>query len=243
MPDYKIILDSYVLWIIIYFFLSFFLSSKKVLKLFLIIAFVYLLTWGAWKLELMISYRVLKEVSFWAPVFLIVIQSPDIRKGFEVGWSKDLLEVASIGSQETKTQIVEAVMYLASQKIGALITIEKHNSLDVYADKAIIMNSAVSKELLINIFTPNTPLHDGAVIIKGDLIRCAGAYYDLSEREKEDKTMGSRHRAALGISESTDALTLVVSEETGNVSIVIEGIMIRANDKEKMYEYINMYLK
>jgi diadenylate cyclase len=157
--------------------------------------------------------------------------------------SETALEGMTIGSQETKTHVVEACMYLSSQNIGALITIEKYNSLDQYAERAIIMNAKVSKELLINIFIPNTPLHDGAVIIRGDEIRCAGAYYVLSETEKHDKTMGSRHRAALGISEVSDSLTIVVSEETGTITIVVEGIMIKANDREKMYEYINMYIK
>lgn len=239
-----IILDAYIVWIIVYFILSFFLGSKRVFKLFIIAAFIYLLTWLTGLGNLDVSHRILTYASNWLPLFVVVVLSPDIRRGFETAWVVDSLqEGASFGSQETKTHIVEAAMYLSSQNIGALITIEKYNSLDQYADRAIIMNAIVSKELLINIFIPNTPLHDGAVIIRGDEIRCAGAYYTLSETEKHDKTMGSRHRAALGISEITDSLTIVVSEETGNISIVIEGIMIRANDREKMYEYINMYIK
>ena len=174
----------------------------------------------------------------------VVILAPDIRKSFESAFVIDnKRDVATMGSTETKQHIVEAVSYLSSQNIGALITIEKHSSLDQYAERAIMMNSQVSKELLVNIFTPLTPLHDGAVIIRGDTIRCAGAYYVLSETNKYDKTMGSRHRAALGISEVSDSLTIVVSEETGTISIVIEGIMLKANDKEKIYEYLNMFMK
>lgn len=245
MPEIlSIIFDAYLVWIIVYFILSFFLGSKRVFKLLLIAAFIFLLTWVAFMLNLEVSYKILSYISQWFPLFIVVVLSPDIRRGFETAWLVDSMqEGSSFGSQETKTHIVEAAMYLSSQNIGALITIEKYNSLDQYAERAIIMNALVSKELLINIFIPNTPLHDGAVIIRGDSIRCAGAYFTLSETEKHDKTMGSRHRAALGISELTDALTIVVSEETGNISIVIEGIMIRANDREKMYEYINMYIK
>lgn len=239
----KMFLDAYILFVVIFFFLSVVLKSKRATRLFLIVIFAYLLTLLTRRLDLKISYKIMKYLFNFSPIFLVVILAPEIRKALESIRRRDILQASSIGSQETKTHVVEAVMYLSENQIGALITVEKHNSLDVYADQAIMMNSLVTKELLINIFTPNTPLHDGAVIIKGDIIRCAGAYFDLSEREKEDKTMGSRHRAALGISETTDSLTLVVSEETGNISIVIDGIMIRANDKDKLYEYINMYLK
>ena len=241
---FKIILDAYILWIIFYFLLSFFLSSKRVFKIFVITVFIYFLALGAKHLKLEVSHQILSYTTMWLPFFVVVILSPDIRRSLETAWVTDSKQDgASFGSQETKTHIVEAAMYLSSQNIGALITIEKYNSLDQYAERAIIMNALVSKELLINIFIPNTPLHDGAVIIRGDEIRCAGAYYTLSETVKQDKTMGSRHRAALGISEITDSLTIVVSEETGNISIIIEGIMIRANDREKIYEYINMYIK
>ncbi len=107
-----------------------------------------------------------------------------------------------------------------------------------------MMNSDVSKEVLINIFTPNTPLHDGAVIIRGgDQILCAGAYFVLSDNQNYDKTMGSRHRAGLGISEITDSLTILVSEETGNTSVAIEGILLKMNDREKLLEYLNMFMK
>ena len=170
----KIILDSYLLLVIIYFFLSFFLSSKRIFKLFLVISFVYLITGLSRWLELKTSYLVLNEVKNFLPVLLIVLIAPELRRGFETTWSIDLLEAAAIGSQETKSHIVEAVMYLSSQKIGALITIEKHNSLDIYAEKSIILNSVVSRELLINIFTPNTPLHDGAVIIKEIIFELQG---------------------------------------------------------------------
>ncbi len=239
----KIILDGYIIWTIVYFVLSFFLKSKRLFKLFLASLFILLLAFLANHFELLISKEVLKIVIIGLPVYIIVLLGPDLRRSFEAGWSNEILEVAAIGTMETKTHVVEAAKYLSDNRIGALITIEKHTSLDLYAERAIQLNSVVSKELLINIFTPNTPLHDGAVIIKGDIIRAAGVYFDLSERDKEDKTMGSRHRAALGISESSDSLTIVVSEETGNISLVIEGIMLRANDSEKIYEYLNMYLK
>ncbi|UKI48787.1 MAG: DNA integrity scanning protein DisA nucleotide-binding domain protein [Clostridium sp.] len=159
---------------------------------------------------------------------MLLFLAPEIRRELDFSGKMDGKGEAMLSSNDfTKNAIADATMYLSSHKIGALITIEKHNSLDQYAEKAIQLNSDVSKELLINIFTPNTPLHDGAVIIRGNKIRCAGAYYVLTKHEDLDKTTGSRHRAGLGISEVTDSLTVIVSEETGNISIASEGFMIK----------------
>jgi diadenylate cyclase len=196
------------------------------------------------QIDLLISTPILTYLAEWMPILMIIIMAPDIRRSLEIVWKGDSRnEVVVMGSQRTKEAIVDAAMYLSTQKIGALVTIEKHNTLDQYAERAIMMNSEVSKEVLINIFTPNTPLHDGAVIIRGDLILCAGAYFVLSDNQNFDKTMGSRHRAGLGISEITDSLTVIVSEETGSVSISVEGIMLKINDRDKLMEYINMFMK
>lgn len=237
-------LDLYIFWIIAYFLVTFFLGSKRFFKLLLVSVFIFGITYLAKVLDLKISYLVLEKAIFLLPIFIIIVLTPDIRRSLENFWiNEDKNESAVLNTEETKEEIIEAALFLSSQRYGALITIEKYNSLDTFAEKAIIMDALVSKELLVNIFEPNTPLHDGAVIIRGNQIRCAGAYYFLSETEKHDKTMGSRHRAALGVSEISDSLTIVVSEETGNISIVIEGIMIRANDRDKLFEYLNMYLK
>lgn len=237
-------LDFYIFWIIAYFLVTFFFGSKRFFKLLLVSIFILALTFLAKFLNLEISYYILDKAVFWLPIFIVIVLTPDIRRSLENFWiNDDKNETVNLNTEATKEEIIEAALYLSSQRHGALITIEKYNSLDVFAEKAIIMDALVSKELLVNIFEPNTPLHDGAVIVRGNQIRCAGAYYFLSEREKHDKTMGSRHRAALGVSEISDSLTIVVSEETGNISIVIEGIMIRANDRDKLIEYLNMYLK
>jgi diadenylate cyclase len=206
--------------------------------------FVYLLSYVANLFEFPITSPILTYVVEWMPILIIVIMAPDIRRSLEMVWKADTRnELVVMGSEKTKQAIVDAAMYLSSQQIGALMTIEKHNTLDQYAERAITMNSEVSKEILINIFTPNTPLHDGAVIIRGDSILCAGAYFVLSDNQNFDKTMGSRHRAGLGISEITDSLTIIVSEETGSVSIAVEGIMLKINDRDKLMEYINMFMK
>ena len=241
---FGMILDFYFIWVFALFILKFILKNRKVLNLFYIFLFIgaiYLITTI---LDLKASQPIFEYIITWSPIISIIILSPEIRKVLEGIWkgtSKNETMVSN--NDQTKKSIVEAAEYLSLRKIGALITIEKYNSLDQYAEKAITMNSDVSKELLINIFSPLTPLHDGAVIIRGDKIRCAGAYYVLTETNTFDKTMGSRHRAALGISEVSDSLTIVVSEETGQISITIEGIMLKVNDKEKLLEYIDMFMK
>ncbi|MBU1142036.1 MAG: diadenylate cyclase CdaA [Firmicutes bacterium] len=241
---WKVVVDAYIVWVLAVFLVKFLVSNKRMLSIAITFLFVYLLAFLANVLDLLVSTVFLNYLQEWMPILMIVIMAPDIRRSLEIVWKSDSRnEMVVMGSERTKQSIIEAAMYLSSQQIGALITIEKHNTLDQYAERAIIMNSEVSKELLINIFTPNTPLHDGAVIIRGDLIVCAGAYFVLSDNQNFEKTTGSRHRAGLGISEITDSLTVIVSEETGNVSIAVEGIMLKINDRDKLMEYINMFMK
>ena len=241
---WKILIDAYIIWVLLFFVFKFIASNKRMLNVAFAYLFIYILKIVAEKLSLVASVEVLQYLVEWLPVVLIVILAPDIRRSLEMIWKADKRhETLAIGSEKTKLSIVDAAMDLSEKRIGALITIEKHNTLDQYSERAIVMNSDVSKELLINIFTPLTPLHDGAVIIRGDKIICAGAYFVLSENQNFDKTMGSRHRAGLGISEVSDSLTVIVSEETGHISIAVEGILLKINDRDKLLEYVNMFLK
>jgi len=120
-------------------------------------------------------------------------------------------------------EIAQAVEYLRKNRIGALIVLERDNSLNDYINKSKKIYADISSELLISIFFPNNPLHDGGVIIQGDKITSAGAVFPTSDNVKISKRLGTRHRAALGISEEMDSISLVVSEETGRLSIAIGG--------------------
>lgn len=119
--------------------------------------------------------------------------------------------------------MVKSVQYMAKRRIGALIVIEKTTGLQDYIETGIPIYANISSELLINIFIPNTPLHDGAMIIQGDKIAVAASYLPLSDSAKIQKSLGTRHRAAVGISEVSDAFTIVVSEETGAISVTYNG--------------------
>ncbi|MGE0003748.1 MAG: diadenylate cyclase [Candidatus Izemoplasmatales bacterium] len=139
--------------------------------------------------------------------------------------------------------LMETLEFLSNRKIGALITVERNDNLSAFISKALMINAPVSSELLASIFIPTTPLHDGAVIIRDGSILCAKAYYPSTERTDLPLHFGTRHRAAIGISEQSDSLTLVVSEETGYVSVAINRQLDYNVSKETMSLYFEKYLK
>jgi len=163
----------------------------------------------------------------WGPLALIIIFQPEIRNVLEQLGRTQLLgrhKVLTVDERERLVyEIVQSVDYLRKARIGALIVIEIDTSLSNYIEKAKKIYADLSSDLLISIFFPNNPLHDGAVIIQGDRISCAGAVFPTSSSSKINKKFGTRHRAALGIVEESDAISVVVSEETGRISIAVKG--------------------
>ncbi len=237
------ILDFYFIFIIVFFLVRFFNKSKLAFSLIFPIIIIWVLSFISQQFNLVASTELFGYLQFFLVLVTVILLAPDFRKFLQEGFKKNESTNVLRTTNDNKMAIADAMMYLSSKKIGALVTIEKHRLLDQYSEKAIQMDSDISKELLINIFSPLTPLHDGAVIIKGNKIRCAGAYYVLSQRDNLDKTVGSRHRAALGIAEVTDSVTIVVSEETGTISIAYSGIFMKMNDKEQLLEYIDLAME
>lgn len=178
-----------------------------------------------------------------ACVAAIVIFQPEIRRGLEHLGRSSLFKQTKSEQQEDEKMILsfdKAIQYMSKRKIGALITIERHTGLDEYIETGIALDADITGELLINIFIPNTPLHDGAVIVKNGKIAVASAYLPLSESMLIPKEFGTRHRAAVGISEVSDAITIVVSEETGDVSITLDNQLIPGLSQE---EYLSILRK
>ncbi|AZQ41560.1 diadenylate cyclase CdaA [Streptococcus anginosus] len=175
------------------------------------------LTTVSWLINQVITYGVIAAV---------VIFTPEIRTGLErLGRATDLFSTAPISSEERMVQaFVKAVDYMSPRKIGALVAIQGSRTLQEYIATGIPLDADVSGELLINIFIPNTPLHDGAVIVRDNKIAVSCAYLPLTENTGISKEFGTRHRAAIGLSEVSDALTFVVSEETGGISITHNGV-------------------
>lgn len=169
---------------------------------------------------------------------VIVIFQPELRRALEqLGRGKLFSRTSSDEEQDVThriTHILKAVNHLSKRKIGALIVFERETGLNDYLESGIPMESQITSELLINIFIPNTPLHDGAVIIRKNLIMAAGCYLPLSENPFISKELGTRHRAAIGMTEVCDAVCVVVSEETGQVSLAINGQIVRDVKEESL---------
>ena len=168
----------------------------------------------------------INQVITYGAIAAVVIFTPEIRTGLErLGRATDLFSTAPISSEERMVQaFVKAVDYMSPRKIGALVAIQGSRTLQEYITTGIPLDADVSGELLINIFIPNTPLHDGAVIVRDNKIAVSCAYLPLTENTGISKEFGTRHRAAIGLSEVSDALTFVVSEETGGISITHNGV-------------------
>jgi diadenylate cyclase len=238
----KVILDGYLALMFISLIVFLVYKFRKALNLLVIGLLIGLGCFISKTLNLELSYKIYSYVLNIYGIVFVILMGPDLRKMFEyrrISENKDTLIHAS---GETKEAIAEAVFNLSSNKVGALITIEQHNSLDQYAQRAIQLNSDISKELLEQIFIKDSPLHDGGVIIRGNKIICAGAYYVLTQDESLDKTIGSRHRAGVGVSEVTDSLTIIVSEETGIVHVANAGFMKIMDNKKELLEYLNLFL-
>ena len=177
-----------------------------------------------------------------AIIAAIIIFQPELRKALEILGEKMFLvnifgsgnekDVEQRCSDKTVNELVRATVEMAKVKTGALIVLEQNETLEEYERTGIDLDALVSSQLLINIFEHNTPLHDGAVIIKGDKIRSATCYLPLSENLSLSKALGTRHRAGVGISEVTDSVTIIVSEETGKISIAQRG-RLRHNVQEE----------
>ncbi len=176
-------------------------------------------------------------------IALIVVFQPELRRALEhLGCSRFFSNFFDKQSddQPTKTieEIIKAVQVLAKEKTGALIVLERETKLGDVIETGIKMDALVSGELLVNTFIPNTPLHDGAMIIREDRIMASGCFLPLTENQNLSKQLGTRHRAGLGITESSDALVVIVSEETGIISLAMDGKLSRYLDIKSLKQIL-----
>lgn len=224
------IIDVSLVWFIFYYILKNIKNNVKLSLIFKGVAFVIILKVISDKLGFVTVGYLLDYIIQWGPVALIVIFQPEIRNILEqLGRSKLLgrHKVLTVDERERMVyELINAIDYLRKERIGALIVIERDSSLGNYIDKAKKLYADLSSDLLIAIFYEGNPLHDGGVIIQGDRITCAGAVFPTSNSSKLNRRLGTRHRAALGLAEETDAICIVVSEETGRVSIALKGEML-----------------
>lgn len=162
---------------------------------------------------------------------VIIIFQPELRRALEQLGRGKLFTRSSMDEEQEFArrigEVIKSVNYFAKRKIGALIVFERNTGLNDYIESGVQLKAQITSELIMNIFTPNTPLHDGAVIIQQQLIMGAGCYLPLAENPFISKELGTRHRAAIGISEVSDSIAIVVSEETGKISLAMNGQIVR----------------
>lgn len=223
----KKIIDISLVWFIFYYILKNIRNNVKLSLIFKGVAIVIILkvisdACGFTTVGLLLEYIIM-----YGPLALIIIFQPEIRSILEQLGRSQLLgrhKVLTVDERENLVyQVVNAMDSLRKSKIGAIIVIERDISLHPYIDKAKKLYAELSSDLLLSIFFPHNPLHDGGVIIQGDKITCCGAVFPTSNSSKLNKRLGTRHRAAVGITEETDCIALIVSEETGRMSIAIKG--------------------
>ena len=221
------VLDICIVWLAFYYILK---NIKNNVKMTLILKGVIIVLIVKFLSDFLNLYTVgilLEYILEWGPLAIIVIFQPEIRSVLESLGRTKLLGRHKILTLDEREQVVHEIMkamdYFHKHKIGALIVIEREVSLQQYINNAQKIYGDVNEPLLETIFFPNTALHDGGVIIQGDKITCAGAVFKTSMNPEISKMLGTRHRAALGIAEESDAIALVASEETGRLSIAVDG--------------------
>ena len=239
----RLFFDVYLVWITFYLLLNLVKLNIRTMQLLKGLVFILLLNLISRWLDLTALNVLVDEVMHFGVLVIIIIFQPELRGALEqIG-----INAVKGGDKKDKQTLVDSlcqsVEYLAKRRIGALVVIEQEVKLDEFLSSSTIMDSKFSFELLNTIFVPTTPLHDGAVIIRNESIYCAGAYLPLTSREDVSKELGTRHRAAIGASEITDAVVLVVSEETGTMSIARNGRITRFEAINEFKEALQSYIK
>ena len=226
---WKMGVELVILSFIYYILLLFIRGSRtvQVIKGITVLIFLFVITQ---QLELATINWLLTKILPLSVLAMLIIFQPELRRG--------LARLGQFGSilkeEQVIDEVVRSVTILSKKKIGALIALEREIGLKPYAESGVALDSTVTSELINTIFMPNTPLHDGGIIIESDRMVAAGCLFPLSQDAKLSKAIGTRHRAAVGLTEETDAIVVIVSEETGAMSVSINGKLTRDLTKESL---------
>jgi diadenylate cyclase len=237
----RVFIDIGIVWYVLYK-LIMLIRGTKAIQLLKGIAVVL----AVWLLSITFNLQTIQWITSqamdWGLIVIIILFQPELRRALEQLGRGNIFGRSARSEEEIMKQNIEAIIhsckYMAKRRIGALISIERETGLGDYAETGTEINGKLTHQLLTNIFTPNTPLHDGAVILKRDQVIAAACYLPLSESPFISKELGTRHRAAVGISEVTDSLTITVSEETGGISVAKNGELHRELNEDSLKEML-----
>lgn len=238
----RLLIDVSLVWFVAYLILSAFSNNMRSMQIIKGVLMILMVKFFTMVFSLTTLDYVVNAILTWGVVAVIIIFQPEIRLILEKIGRTDLdYSLSNLSNDEKEkaiNELVDAISRLSQTQTGALITFERSQSLIDYINTGTKINADIKSELFTTIFWEGTPLHDGAVIIKGDRVVCAAAFFPTTSQELSP-LYGARHRAAIGISEVTDALTIVVSEETGTISFVENGKMRKVQRKELKASLVN----
>jgi len=216
-----------VLWLLIYQIFRVFRSTRGARILIGLAVVVIVLTLASQLLELKVIEWIIKSAAAILAFGLLIIFQPELRNALARLGSTNLFSFSTRHQQEFLDALADAVVKLSNKRFGALFAIERNISLEDYESTGVTIDAQLSVELVTTIFHPKTALHDGGMILSQERVEAAGCIFPVSQKELSDRALGLRHRAGFGISEDTDAVAIVVSEETGAISILVDGKMLR----------------
>jgi diadenylate cyclase len=232
LATWRPLLEILFIWVLVFYLIRFFQGTRaiQVLMGLFILAVIFNI---AKVLNLNTIHWVLTKLFAVGVVALLIIFQPELRRALaRIGQNTFVGGFLKKGG--TIDELVQACEHLSRNKVGALIAIERDVGLKNYIESGMTLDAKVSQELLITLFTPNTPTHDGGIIIVGDRIASCGSLFPLSQNTALARSLGTRHRAALGLTEESDAVCVVVSEETGGISVAVQGRLTRDLDQDAL---------
>ncbi|MEW6235944.1 MAG: diadenylate cyclase CdaA [Candidatus Omnitrophota bacterium] len=236
------ITEIVILWAMVYLLLKS-VRGTRAMHVVQFMVLLLLLSYLCRTMNLATIYWVLTSAQLPCFIGLVILYAPELRRAVTEMTRTSFFQRSRNQDDPICAEAAQAAQVLSKRHIGALIVFERYSSLQGFIDTGIRMDSYVSSELLVTIFSPLTPLHDGAVILRNGRVAAAACLLPLSEREQIDSSWGMRHRAALGLAEETDAVVVIVSEETGGVSLAINGRITRQIDVERFPSILTNVLK
>jgi len=230
-----------ILWVVLYYSYLYFRGTRGARVLTGLLVLLLTFTLISQLLKLAVIYWLIRSFTAFLAIALVVIFQPELRRALAALGSQHIFAMVT-QKRETIEVLAEATFELSNRQLGALIAVERESNVSAFAESGVAIDSELSAELLVTIFHPKTPLHDGGLILRNDRIAAAACIFPVSQRHDLDRNLGLRHRAGLGISEESDAIAIVVSEETGSVCLCHRGRIERDLDPESFKRRLNQLL-